>query len=298
MNSKQSKSISEIQLPFDFEEQEFEVPDHFQELKRVTLELVEADKKGYGLENDYIRDRFCRKAKESLGLKGHPTKEELDYCFPDYDHTKFVKRSFDKSTEPKSKKPKPTSPPTTNQAEERLKKATKSEPEEKPEISEEDWEWIEKVNHDLGGRLRYAAGFTPQTLALDIEFNVSNHRMRLYQYVSLHCAKSSGVSSSFTIQLLAEKLKCSNRDIREAIKYLKKKGLALPNPYPKHYTKDFTFILPYVKELHEISRNVARLEAITGISASELWEHREDFGFLIGSGGECEAEGVSPPSSS
>ena len=197
MNSKQSKPISEVQLPFDFEEQKFDVADYLPKLKQVTLELVEGSPKGYGLDHDYVRDKFCRKAKLSLGLNEHPTKEELDYCFPDYDHTKYIERcsgNNQKPAEPKPTKPKPTSPPTSEQAEERLKNATKSEPEEKPEISEEDWQWIEKVNHDLGGRLRYASGFTPQTLALDIKFNLSNHRTRLYIYATpTLCKKFRGV---------------------------------------------------------------------------------------------------------
>ena len=186
-----------------------------------------------------------------------------------------------------------TSIVSSKQVEERLKNPKGTTPESELEnlISEEDWEWIEKANHPLGGRLHYGAGFTPQTLELDIKFNLSNHRTRLYQYITLHCSKSSGITSSFTIELLAEKLECHKRDIREAMKELKKRGLALPNPYPKHFTKDFTFILPYVKELSDMGWKVATIENKTEMKVSEIWENRDYLGFPVKSGGEAEGKG-------
>ena len=104
---------------------------------------------------------------------------------------------------------------------------------------------------------------------------------RLYQYASLHCAKSSGVYQLIHNPIVGWKTEVfSNRDIREAIKELKKKGISPAESLPEAlYKRFYVHTSAYVKENHEISRNVARLEAITGISAAELWENREDFGF-------------------
>ncbi len=190
-----------------------------------------------------------------------------------------------------SHSPEQRKPPTRKQAEARLNSQPQSKGSEY-ELTAEDWKWLKKGNHALGGRLDYRAGFTPEMLELDIKLNLSNHRTRLYIYASLHCAKSTGISSLFTIEFLAVKLQCSRRDIREAMKDLKKMGRALPNPYPKHYTKDFTFILPCVKEMSEVSANVGRIEALTGMKKRELWECREELGYVVKGGGETDGEGV------
>lgn len=281
---------------------------YLEELKALVAEEVKNNPSKYDIDKHaYIRYQYCLKAKQILGKTDAPTPEELDHCFPDYDHSEWIKKCKESEKRRKTEQLKAGQPksriaevPTRQQAKQRLNNSPQAKDSEY-ELTADDWKWIEKGNHELGGRLDYGAGFTPEMLELDIKLNLSNHRTRLYVYASLHCAKATGISSRFTIEFLAEKLQCSRRDIREGMKDLRKMGLALPNPYPKHYTKDFTFILPYVKGLAEVSKEVGRIESLTGMDKRELWERREEFGYVVKSGGEtegeAEGEGESPPSS-
>ena len=306
----QSKHISQIALP-GIDPQATDSTDngtgtnsdYLEKLKaktdKIAETLVDIGKYEYGIKESYrLRLDAARQAKAEFGDDTTLTKKELDYCFPGCEHPE---QRQEPPNQPPVENPKSqNNPPTSQQAEQRLEKPPQSQDTEY-ELTAEDWEWLEKRNHELGGRLDYASGFTPQMLELDIKFNLSNHRTRLYMYASLHCTKKTGITSRFTIEFLAGKLQCSRRDIREAMKDLRKMGLALPNLYPKHYTKDFTFILPYVKQLAEVSKEIGRIEALTGKKNLELWNCREELGYVVKGGGECEgeaeAEGVRPPSS-
>ena len=212
---------------------------YLESLKILTLEKVE-NHNGYGIEHDYIRDRFCSEAKRILCKVGHPTKGELDFCFPDYDNS-FANRSTndnEQETERTAETARPpaedprrqqTKYPKKDESEVRLKNPPQSkEQPEKIKLSKKDWEWLERANHPLSDRLFFGAVVTPQFIELDLKLGISDspHRRRLLDYLSLHCDNRSGVTSKFTVEALATALQCGRDKIRESIKWLVKEGRA------------------------------------------------------------------------
>ena len=125
------------------------------------------------------RIEIVRQSKRELGNSGNPTKEELDCCCPDCEHPEARQQS------PALQKPVPTPPPTRQQAEEHLNNPPQSKDDsDKIKLSKKDWEWLEKANHPLGGRLFYGDGVTPLFMELDLKLGISDspHRRRLLDY--------------------------------------------------------------------------------------------------------------------
>ena len=290
---------------------------YLEKLKALVDEEVKNDQREYSIdENTYIRYQHCLKAKQMLGKTDSPVLEELNYCFPKHDHTEWIKRQevSDKERAAKAEqkaeqagqvgraKGNLFNPPTRQQAEERLQNPPKDNSDE-IRLSKTDWEWLEKANHTLGGRLFYGCGVTPLFMELDLKLGISDspHRRRLVDYLSLHCDIKTGITSEVTVGELSEKLHCGKDKIREGMKWLVKKGVLEYSDdydYPRHYTTGVVFVLPFVKETYETKRKANALRTKTGISYRELWERRDEFGFGVKNGGEAEGEGVEPPSSS
>ena len=269
-------------------------------LKTEVDKVVEGWDKEYGIEHFHTRLRIMQIAKNRLGISGTPSQEEIDFCFPDYDNPKPPMQAEQPSQPKRSTKQRPT----RAEAKERLNEPV-DQPEQTAEVqsdsielSKADWKRIEMKNHPLGGRLDYGAGFTPEFLELDIKHNISNHRTRLYAFLSLHCDTKTGISSKFSVEELAEKLKCGKPEIRRAIKELDNFEVAKPSEYPQHYTKPITFTLPFTKKRHRLSYLAQRIANRVGVDWGTLWEKRDKFGFPVKIGGEAEGEGVRPPSSS
>ena len=285
--------------------------DYLTELKMLVDEKVEALENKEWINHAYKRNMICTKARSTLQKSGNSTLEELNFCFPDYDHREWIERqeASDREREAeqsKAGKPEPRTgqPPTRRQAEQRLNNSSiPQDDSDEIKLSKKDWKWLEKANHSLGGRLFYRCGVTPLFMEFDLELGISDspHRRRLLDYLSLHCDISTGITSEVTVGELSDKLQCGKDKIRESIKWLVKKGvLEYSNGYiyPKHYTTGVVFVLPFVKDAYETKKKANALRTKTGISYRELWERREEFGFGLKGGGECEAEGVRPPSSS
>ena len=309
-----SKHISAIPLPGITPQTDDTTPltedaDYLTELKVLTDEKVKNNPSEFGIEYDYVRHRFCREAKTVLGREDSPTLQELDHCFPDYDHTEWIQKCKDgekrrQAEQAEAGKPQPrtTQAPTRGQVEARLNNPPATDTDE-IKLSKKDWEWLEKANHPLGGRLFYGCGITPLFMELDLKLGISDspHRRRLLDYLGLHCDLKTGITSEVTVGELSDKLQCGKDKIREGIKWLVKREVLEYSEnyaYPEHYTTGVVFVLPFVREAHEVKAKANGLRTKTGIAYRELWERREEFGFGVKSGGECEAEGVRPPSSS
>ena len=286
------------------------------ELKGLTDEKVENLKDKDSLKHAYVRDRICQQAKKLLGKIGHPTAEELNHCFPDCDHTEWVEQqeaaeSKRKAEAEQAGKVRQTagnavSPPTRQQAQQRLKSPPPAETDE-IKLSKAEWEWIEKANHPLGGRLFFGGIVTPEFIELDLKLGISNspHRRRLLDLLSLHCDLSTGITSAFTVEFLADKLQCERNKIREAIKWLVKREIleySGKSEYPRHFATPVTFRIPLTETADKTKYHAYRIKKKTGIHYREIWERREEFDYPVKSEGECEAEGeaegVRPPSSS
>lgn len=256
--------------------------DYLTELKSRTDKLAENWKGEFGVKESYLaRLKIVRQAKQELRDDILPTKEELDYCFPGCEHPEA------RQEPPAPQKPEPTHPPTRQQVEQRLNNPAQSKDDsDKPKLSKKDWEWIEKANHPLGGRLFYGGGVTPQFMELDLKLGISDspHRRRLLDYLGIHCDLKKGITSEVTVGELSDKLQCGKDKIRESIKWLvKKEVLEYSNgyAYPKHYTTGVVFVLPFVRESHEVKAKANGLRTKTGIPYRELWERREEFGFGV-----------------
>ena len=105
---------------------------------------------------------------------------------------------------------------------------------------------------------------------------------------------STRITSEVTVGELSDKLACGKDKIREGMKWLVKKGVLEYSDgyiYPKHYTTGVVFGLPFVKDAHETKRKANALRSKTRISYRELWERREEFGFVVKGGGEAEGKG-------
>ena len=286
--------------------------DYLTKLKTLVDAEVETVPDKDMLKEAYKRDMICEKARRMLCEVGHPTLEELNFCFPDYDHTEWIesqkvaksKREAEAEQAGKVERAagNAANAPTRQQAEERLN--TPPEPKDSEYgLTVADWKWLEKANHPLGGGLFYGGGVTPQFMELDLKLGISDspHRRRLLDYLGLHCGLKTGITNEVTVGELSDKLQCGKDKIREGMKWLVKKGVLEYSDgyvYPKHYTTGVVFVLPFVRDTHETKGKANALRTKTGISYQELWERREEFGFVVNDGGEAEGEGVEPPSSS
>ena len=295
----QSKHISQIALPGidpqatdSTENGTGTNSDYLEKLKALVDEKVETNPSEYGIENDYVRYRFCFGARRTLGKTGELTLEELDYCFPEYkdDNAAYLQSRPETKESSDNESPQssaPTHPPTRQQVEQRLNNPSQSKDDsDKPKLSKKDWEWIEKANHPLGGGLFYGGGVTPQFMELDLKLGISDspHRRRLLDYLGIHCDLKKGITSEVTVGELSDKLQCGKDKIRESIKWLvKKEVLEYSNgyAYPKHYTTGVVFVLPFVRESYEVKAKANGLRTKTGIPYRELWERREEFGFGV-----------------
>ena len=274
--------------------------DYLNQLKaktdKIAETLVDTGKYEYGIEESYrLRLDAARQAKAKFGDDTIPTKKELDYCFPGCEHPE------QRQERPEQQKPDPTHPLSHNQAEQRLGSAGN------PNLTDKDWEQIEKMNGTLHVGLHYAAGFTPEFLVLDIKLKLTSDFGRLYQFITIYCnrgdkdnlhAESKGVS----VKKLAEKLETSVPQMWRTVKKMHESPIATANPLPKKADETFIFDLHCVTEMNELVKDRKRIEVKTGMTAKELWKNRELLGFsLYRSGGEtegeAEGEGVSPPSS-
>ncbi len=286
--------------------------DYLKQLKALVDEKVEKNMSGYGIEYAYIRDRFCLQARRLLKKAGKTTLEELNYCFPEYkkDNSAFLQSIQEKEESSGNESPQshsePTRPPTRQQAEERLNNSLEPQDDsDEIKLSKAKWEWIEKANHSLGGRLFFGSIVTPQFMELDLKLGISDspHRRRLLDLLSLHCDNSTGITTGFSVAHLAEKLQCGKDKVRGAIKWLVEREVleySENSKYPRHYTEKVSFKLPFVVEADQTKYHAYRIAKKTGIHYRELWERREEFGCPVKCGGETEAEGegVRPPSSS
>ena len=269
-------------------------------------ELEKLEDKGW-IDHDYKRDQICSHAKRILKQAGSPTLEELNHCFSDRDHTEWIQKRDEgekrrEAEKAEANKPRTTQAPTRKQVEARLKDPPAAET-DAIKLSQKDWEWLEKANHPLGGRLFYGGGITPLFMELDLKLGISDspHRRRLLDYLSLHCDIKTGITSEVTVGALSDKLQCGKDKIREGIKWLVKREVLEYSEnyaYPEHYTTGVVFVLPFVREAHEVKAKANALRTKTGIAYRELWERRVEFGFGVKGGGEAEGEGVEPPSSS
>ena len=310
----QSKHISQIALP-SIDPQATDSTDngtgtnlgYLTELKAKTDKLAKNWKGEFGIKKSYLaRHKIVQEAKQELGDNTLPTKKELNYCFPECDHPEPRQESPDRQSVAKSKS-KNNSPIRPQQSEKRLKNAGN------PNLTDKDWEQIEKMNGKLHVGMHYAAGFTPEFLALDIELKLTSDFGRLYQYITLDCNKEkkdketdetdlNAKSKSVTVKKLANKLETTVPQMWRTVKKMHASPVATANPLPKKADDTFIFDLHYVTEMNELVVDKKRIEAETGMKVRDLWENRELLGFsLYRSGGEtegeAEGEGVSPPSS-
>ena len=300
MNTKNvSEIMSEIANPDS--QPKPQGKDGLEALKAKVDKVAAGWDREFGIEHYHTRLQIMQIAKKRLDISRETTQEEIDFCFPDHYHPKPPMQEEQPSQPKRSTKQRPT----RAEAKERLNEPV-DQPEQTAEVqsdnielSKADWERIEMKNHPLGGRLDYGAGITPEFLELDIKYNISNHRTRLYFFLSLHCDKKTGVSSKFSVEEFAEKLECSEKEVRRSIRYLDKRGLAKPSEYPQHYAQLITFTLSCPKKRHRLSYHISRIVKQVGVEWKTLWEKRDKFGYsVVKSGGEAEGEGVRPPSSS
>ena len=144
------------------------------------------------------------------------------------------------------------------------------------ELTDPQWEHIERLAHPLGGRLVFSAAFTPEILQVFIDKKIgSPHAFIIYIYAGLHCTKSTGVSSRFTVQSLSDVLGIDRICIRRALKVLLNAELILLEPnYPKHYNVEFTIRLPLVRLASIAEYQKKRIEEDTGMSIKDIWAEK------------------------
>lgn len=276
--------------------------EYLKELKILVDEKVKALPDQSKLEHGYIRDRLCLAARRTLGLSGFPTKAELDSCFPDHDNSDYVKRAEKLKSDRESGKTldagssEPMHQPTQEEAKERLDNPSDPKPEtDEIQLSKEDWEWIEKANSPFGGRLFFGCAVTPEFMELDLKHGISNspHRRRLLDYLSLHCTRSTGITTEFTINFLAEKLQCRQNKVRGAIRWLVEKGIlefSEGSGYPKHFEIPIVFKIPHVASASQTMFHTSEIKKEIGLTYKELWKARELLDFPVKCGGEAETE--------
>ena len=170
--------------------------DYLTELKSRTDKLAENWKGEFGVKESYLaRLKIVRQAKQELRDDILPTKEELDYCFPGCEHPEA------RQEPPAPQKPEPTHPPTRQQVEQRLNNPAQSKDDsDKPKLSKKDWEWIEKANHPLGGRLFYGGGVTPLCRTYT---NLTNMVKCIRIYTNLSYSFDCCLTSCFNVHCLS-----------------------------------------------------------------------------------------------
>lgn len=254
-----TKHISAIQLP-DLNLQAANTDgtgtdsDYLTALKVLVLEKVAALPDINLLKHPYKRDMLCLEAKRQLQQVGHSIEEELDYCFPDYDHAAYIAEQNEKEQERREKqtgkgqhsesdtqpKRQPSTQPTRQQAEQRLTEKAEPTPVE-PEREKHPFEQL------------HFATISPEAVEIFITNNLSGSDWGVYAFLTLHINLETGITNKYSRNGLASAIPDLHRTtVWRSLKKLESVKLITPRVQTKNNDTPIAWEVAFVAEREAI----------------------------------------------
>ncbi len=188
-------------------------------LKALTDEYAENPENKPFLEHAYKRDVFCERAKRVLRKAGRPTVEELNYCFPQYDHTEYIKQC---------------------------------------EVKEKQRQGI-SVEADVPKREKHRfeqlhfAAVTPQALEVFIKHGLSASDCEVYIFLATHLTLATGMTNPYSRNKLAgEILDLHRTTIWRSLNRLEAVDLIIPQGAPENNDTSIRWEVAYVADQYAL----------------------------------------------
>ena len=188
-------------------------------LKVLTDEYVEGLENKDWIKSGYKRDALCARAKRALRKAGHPTLEELNYCFPQYDHTDYIKQYEAKEKE-------------------RLGISVEAE--------------VPKREKHRFEQLHFAA-VTPQALEIFLKYGLPASDWAVYVFLATHLTLETGLTNFYSRNDLADEIPELHRtSIWRSLNRLEEAKLIIPQGEPKNNDTSIRWEVVYVDKQYAL----------------------------------------------